>query len=49
MKKYNDERIEAQKLKTICLCGSTFRKVDTNRHEKTDKHRNYIANQPIDG
>ena len=45
---YNKLHVEVKKQKTTCDCGATFRKTDANRHEKTIKHINYIANQPID-
>jgi len=30
------------KIKIMCVCGSEHRKADTRRHEKTQKHINYI-------
>jgi hypothetical protein len=47
-KQYNGSHAEDKKIKAICICGSTFRKTDTNRHERTTKHINYLANQAID-
>ena len=45
---YNKMRVEITKQKVACICGSTFRKLDTNRHEQSIKHINYIANQLTD-
>jgi len=47
-KKYrenNKEKIsEKKKEKMDCECGSTFRKNDKSRHEKSIKHQNYTKN-----
>ena len=41
----NKEKInEKKKEKMTCECGSTFRKCDKARHEKTNKHKNYNIN-----
>ena len=48
LKSYDDAHSEARKQKVSCLCGSTFRNKDTKRHERSIKHKNHIANQPID-
>jgi len=49
MKEYiedNKEKIkeysEKNKVKITCICGSCFRKVDKNRHEKTHKHKSFL-------
>ena len=42
----NEEKLkeykEKNKVKITCVCGSCFRKVDKNRHEKTHKHQLYL-------
>ena len=41
----NKEKIEEQKkIKFTCKCGSTFRKSDKLRHERSIKHQKYIEN-----
>ena len=50
-KYYNKNKVQINELKLLkhtCACGSIHRKADSNRHEKTTKHINYLANQPID-
>ena len=49
MKEYiedNKEKIkeysEKNKVKITCICGSCFRKVDKNRHERTKKHQSFL-------
>ena len=37
-----DKICEKQKIKITCECGSTFRRCDKARHEKSKKHVNYI-------
>jgi hypothetical protein len=48
MKKYredNKDKIKEYKAQQItCDCGSTFRRNDKARHEKSKKHKEYIAN-----
>jgi len=43
---YNKEKIkeysEKNKVKITCICGSCFRKVDKNRHERTKKHQSFL-------
>ena len=52
VKKYyteNKEYFQAiSALKNTCVCGNTYRQYEKNRHEKTAKHINYIANQTMD-
>jgi hypothetical protein len=44
-RKNNKEKIAEKKKETYdCECGSTFRKDDKSRHERTIKHQNYIKN-----
>ena len=48
---YNKNKLQINELKilkTTCECGSIHTKCDRNRHAKSAKHNNYIANQPID-
>jgi len=40
--KNKDEISERQKEKIICGCGGCFRKADKPKHEKTNKHQNYL-------
>ena len=40
-----DERNEKRKEKHICLCGSTYRKSDKAKHERTQKHQHYLKQQ----
>ena len=40
-----DERNEKRKEKHICLCGSTYRKRDKAKHERTQKHQDYLKQQ----
>ena len=40
--KNKDEISERHKEKIICGCGGCFRKSDKTRHEKTNKHQNYL-------
>jgi group I intron endonuclease len=39
-----EEVIEKRKEEITCECGSTFRKCDISRHNKTKKHQDFIAN-----
>jgi hypothetical protein len=36
---------EKRKEKHICLCGSTYRKSDKAKHERTQKHQDYLKQQ----
>jgi len=41
----NKDKIKEQrKIKITCECGSIYRKCDKARHERTNKHMNYINN-----
>jgi len=50
-KEYRDANrntiLEKQKEKYTCVCGSTLRKSDKSRHEKSKKHLNYISSNTI--
>ena len=39
---HKEELKEKRKEKMTCDCGSTFRKCEKKRHERTIKHKNYI-------
>ena len=42
----NKDKInEKRKIKITCECGSTFRKIDKRRHERSKKHQTYIQSQ----
>jgi len=41
-KEYNKKKAESRKEKMTCACGSTFRCADKPRHEKSQKHQNFI-------
>jgi len=44
----NKEKIAAKgKIKFTCECGSTFRKADKSKHEKTKKHIKYVQENNI--
>lgn len=44
--KNNKEKINDEKKQKInCMCGSTFRKSDKARHERSQKHLNYVNSQ----
>ncbi len=44
----NKERIlDYKKQKTICICGSEFRKSDKSKHERSQKHKSFIENQQV--
>ena len=40
--KINEINEKKRKVKYTCDCGSTLRKVDKNRHEKSKKHQNFL-------
>ena len=52
MKQYNEDNKEHliayhkkhNAIDATCACGSTYKKCNTVRHEKTTKHINYLAN-----
>jgi hypothetical protein len=41
------ERLEKRKEKFTCECGSILRKADKNRHERSQKHKNYLESITI--
>ena len=46
---YNKEYYEATKEKYTCICGSGVAKHNRRRHERTAKHKNYIAEIDTNG
>jgi len=42
-----DKIAKRGKIKYTCCCGSTIRKYDKAKHEKTQKHLNYIKCNPL--
>ena len=47
-KEYRKRVEERLKSKIICECGSTLRKIDIRRHERTKKHQQFISNQIVE-
>jgi hypothetical protein len=43
--KNKDKIIKRKSEKATCDCGSTFRRNDKTRHEKTIKHQSYLSNK----
>ena len=43
--KNRDEINTKRKEKTVCSCGTTYRKTDTKRHEKSQKHQDWLKQQ----
>ena len=39
---YREKNREKNKLKVECTCGSVIRKYEIPRHNKTQKHKNYV-------
>ena len=44
-KEYYKNNKEKLKQKIDCICGSTFRRSDKLRHERSQKHLNYVKSQ----
>ena len=44
-RKYNEEHKEIRNEKHICPCGGKFTYINKTQHEKTQKHKTYIAEQ----
>lgn len=44
-KKIKEYHKEQGKIKINCICGSTFRKAEKARHERSKKHINYVNSQ----
>ena len=42
-KECNEQNKERRNQKTTCECGSIYRKGDKTKHERTNKHKNFIA------
>jgi hypothetical protein len=43
---HKDEIAERKKQPMTCACGSTFRKSDKSKHERTKKHQTYLSTIP---
>ena len=51
-KKYREEHrdalLEANNIKFECGCGGRYTKIHTRRHERTQRHIEWLINEPIE-